>query len=91
MVSNMLCHNEGTTIHDGTSPTIGWGESKMCRDYGIMGVGVGFTLGDFTIEPTTLGPHNCCVLAYDIESEFAGPDHSTFESAILCISIRCTC
>jgi hypothetical protein len=63
----------------------------MCRDYGIMGLGVGSTLGDFTIEPTTLGSHNCCVLAYDIEFEFAGPDNSTFESAILCVSIMCTC
>jgi hypothetical protein len=87
----MLRHNEGTTMHGGTSPTIGFGESKLCRDYSIMGLSVGSTPGCPTVEPTTLGPHNCCVLAYDIETEFAGPDHSTFESAILCVSIRCTC
>ena len=56
-----------------------------------MGLGVGSTVGKPDIEPTTLGPHNCCVLAYDIESEFAGPSNSKFQSAILCDSIKCTC
>jgi hypothetical protein len=91
MVATTLRHNEGTTSHDGTSPTVGSGEAKKCRDYGIMGLGVGSNVGYPEVEPTTLGAHNCCVLAYDIESEFAGQSNSTFQSAILCVSIKCTC
>lgn len=84
-------HNEGTTRSNGTTPTIGFGESKQCRDYGILGLGVGSTIGQPDTEPTTLDESNCCVMAYDIECEFAGPHLSSYQSPILCVSLVCTC
>lgn len=91
MPSTILRHNEGTTDDDGTSPTIGTGEAKQCRDYGIAGLSVGSTVGQPDIEPVTLDNTNCCTMAYDIESEFGGPDKPSYRSAILCVSLSCTC
>jgi len=90
-VSKVLKHNEGTTGRDGTSPSIGAGESKSCRDYGIVGFSVGTTIGNPDKEPVELNNKNCCVMAYDIECEYAGPSKTTIQSAILCISLKCTC
>ena len=91
MVSRVLKHREGTTRRHGTSPSIGAGESKRCRDYGIAGFSVGCTVGDPNKEPVELNGKNCCVLAYDIECEYAGPSKTSLESSILCISLKCTC
>ena len=90
-VSKVLKHNEGTTGRDGTSPSIGAGESKRCRDYGIAGFSVGTTVGNPDKEPVELNSKNCCVMAYDIECEYAGPSKTGIQSAILCISLKCTC
>ena len=90
-VSKVLRHNEGTTRRAGTSPTMGTGESKRCRDYGILGFSVGSTIGDPDKEPTELSNANCCVMAYDIECEFAGASKTDINSDLLCISLRCTC
>ncbi len=90
-VSKVLRHMEGTSRKDGTSPGIGTGLSKKCRDYGILGFSVGCTIGNTNKEPVELNESNCCVMAYDIESEYAGPSKSNIESPILCISLKCTC
>ena len=91
MVSKVLKHNECTTRRDGTSPGIGAGESKKCRDYGIMGFSVGTTVGSPSKEPIELNDKNCCIMAYDIECEYAGPTTTGIDSAMLCIALKCTC
>lgn len=91
LVSEVLRHNEGTATRGGTSPGIGAGEAKRCRDYGIAGFSVGCTVGQPDKEPVKLNSSNCCVMAYDIESEFAGPAKTTISSPILCVSLKCTC
>ncbi len=90
-VPKVLRHREGTTRLNGTSPSIGSDKARKCRDYSLMGFNVGSYTNGSTEPPTELGPNNCCVMAYDIESVFAGPERTSFESAILCISLKCTC
>ena len=86
----LLRHNEGTTSLNGTSPTIGSGEAKLCRDYSVMGYAVGLTLGNEHLPPVPLTSMNCCVLAYDIEVEFATTANNTSGAPILCVSMKCT-
>jgi hypothetical protein len=38
---SLLTHNEATTSNDGTTPTIGTGDSKILRDHACNGVTVG--------------------------------------------------
>ena len=86
----LLRHNEGTTSLNGTSPTIGCGEAKLCRDYSAMGYTVGLRLGKEQLPPVSLTPDNCCVLAYNIEVEFATAANTTLNAPILCVSMKCT-
>ncbi len=56
-----------------------------------MGYAVGVTLDKVHLPPVPLTSVNCCVLAYDIEVEFASAANSTSEAPILCVSMKCTC
>jgi hypothetical protein len=67
-----LRHNEGITHRHGTSTTIGTGEAKMYRKCAIVGYAVGCTPNNLDKPPDRLDMAKCCLLAYDIEVEFAG-------------------
>jgi DNA polymerase elongation subunit (family B) len=90
-IGTLLRHNEGTTSLNGTSPTIGSGEAKLCRDYSVMGYAVGLTIDNEHLPPVGLTSGNCCVLAYDIEVEFATAANNTSGAPILCVSMKCMC
>ena len=55
-----------------------------------MGYAVGLTLDNKHLPPVPLTSMNCCVLAYDIEVEFASTANNTSEAPLLCVSMKCT-
>ena len=50
----VLEHNEGTKATIRTSPTIGSGQYKMCRDYRMIELSVEFSIGHHDPQHTTL-------------------------------------
>ena len=87
----MLRHNEFTTRHNGTSPTIGSGMAKGCRDHCVRGYDVSATLGEPNTTPKLLDYERDHIVSYDIETEYVECSSYPFGSPILCISIVCTC
>ena len=67
-----ISHNEGTCDSDCTTPTIGTGVQKLCRDTCMSGYSVGTTILDRDKTPFPLEFSTNHILCYDIESEFAG-------------------
>ena len=86
-----LPHIEGTDAHDCTSPTIGHGIPKMCRDLCMKGYAVGCTPEHPENPPSIIDYAHSHVLCYDIEAEYAGPAYCNHDSPILCISLVCSC
>jgi hypothetical protein len=88
---HLIAHNEGTSLHSGTSPSIGTGSTKDMRDHAIRGYTLGVNLGDPLKEPCLIERSKHHILAYDIEAEYMGPHASTFESPVLCVCLACSC
>src|SRR6476661_7611928 len=50
----LLSHNEGTTLKNGTSPSIGTGEVKLLRDSAVRGYTAGVNIDNINSSPTLI-------------------------------------
>mmetsp|Transcript_2713 Transcript_2713/g.7222 ORF Transcript_2713/g.7222 Transcript_2713/m.7222 type:complete len:926 (+) Transcript_2713:17548-20325(+) len=87
----LLSHNEGTDATDCTTPTIGYGSAKLCRDMSMSGYCVGTSVEDDTKLPFLIDYQKNHIMCYDIESEFAGKSGCNHNSPILCVGLVCSC
>ena len=87
----VLRHNECTTRHDGTSPTIGHGDAKQSRDYCIQGYSLGCTPTDEQRKPVLFDYASEHVVCYDIEAEFTTKSACNLRAPIMCCSLVCSC
>lgn len=76
---------------DVTTPTIGQGVSKICRDVCLDGYAVGMTQSDPSRPPELIDYSAAHVLCYDIETEYAGSAYCQYDAPILCIGMVCSC
>lgn len=88
---DLLAHVEGTDASDATSPTIGHGVAKVCRDVSMIGYAVGRTIDSPSIPPFLIEYRSNHILCYDIECEYAGPACCSLRAPILCVSLVCSC
>ena len=86
-----IVHIEGTCNADCTSPTIGAGAVKLCRDISMTGYSVGTNISDKSKRPFLIDFNNEHILCYDIESELAGDAYCHYNSHMLCITLVCSC
>lgn len=86
-----IAHSEGTTVYNGTTPTIGSGPVKELRDFACKGIAVGVTPNKPEIEPTSLKRSEHCVMTHDTEREFYGNQSPSCGGRMLCATILCSC
>ena len=62
----------------------------MWRDFSIIGISVGSTIGNSVLEHVELHSGNCCEMAYATEFGYVRASGTTYNSPILCIVLKCT-